>query len=89
MTSEICDMLQELIDLLDECGSVAYFVPPPGHAKICTCTWPDGYPGRPKLNASCPAHKWVAPEQARRKALLQKPMHRWEDDGGKPLPEER
>jgi hypothetical protein len=78
------DAIRELVDMADETGAVMYFVPPPGRATICTCTWPDGYPGHPRLNPKCPAHKWVRPEQARRRAALELPAHRWEDDGGRP-----
>jgi hypothetical protein len=82
------DELRELLEAVEDSGTVMYFVPPPGRATICVCTWPDGYPGQPKLDPRCPAHKWVRPEQAKRKAALAVPMHRWDDDGGKPTRED-
>jgi hypothetical protein len=82
------DALDELFDLIEEAGLVLYFTPPPEHQHKagCTCSWPDGYPGRPRLNPRCKAHSWVAPAQAKKQALLALPAERWEDDGGRVEP---
>ncbi len=77
--------LQELIDLLEEAGVVAYYTPPPHrqHLANCTCSWPDGYPGRPKLNPQCAAHRWVLPAQLKKAAAMQTPEERREGEGGR------
>jgi hypothetical protein len=82
------DPLQELSDLIEEAGLVLYFTPPPEHQKKagCTCSWPDGYPGRPKLNPRCKVHAWVLPAQAKKHAAITLPLERWDDDGGKVEP---
>lgn len=79
------DALNELFGLIEEAGLVLYFTPPPEHQQRagCTCSWPNGYPGRPKLNLQCKAHAWVAPAQAKRQAALTIPIERWEDEGGR------
>jgi hypothetical protein len=77
------DWVQELSDLIEEAGLVWYFIPPPGRATICVCTWPDGYPGTPRLDPRCPAHAWVRPAQAKKNAEHALPFHRWGDDGGR------
>jgi hypothetical protein len=49
------EAIEQLSDLLKDAGAEAYFVPPPGTPDVaCRCTWPDGYPGQPRLSADCP-----------------------------------
>lgn len=85
VVQEAYDPLQDLSDLIEEAGLVLYFTPPPHrqHLTNCTCAWPDGYPGRPKLNPACSAHQWVRPAQAQKKAALLVPVETWEGEGGR------
>ncbi len=81
----IDDPLQELIELLEDAGAVLYYTPPPHrqHLSGCTCSWPDGFPGSPELNAACLAHRWVGPAQAKKIAEKRLPEERWEGEGGR------
>jgi hypothetical protein len=76
---DLPDPLQQLIDLIEEAGLVIYYTPPPNrqHFAHCTCTWPDGYPGRPQLNPHYQLHRWVAPAQAKSAAVARMQEEMW------------